>query len=656
MYFSIFIIFVDIFINIFCQALNWNIWTLENSSIDLLSSSDSYNYIIYDERDKGIHIKLMKHIWKENGKIYHKNYIQKNDEEEEEIEFDDIYNFYSLENKTYICPKGNNSLFDYSSNTIKIINNTRNTITGNWFLTCGFDNNKLFISYLGSSDNNIYQFNIKQNKWESENLQLYLKDGWMIYRYDCYRYYDIIWPNEDKKYGMALLSDERGIMLAKIQIRYPNSYYRYRQKMLIIIDNKYISINYKLNVSVFFDEERFFYLLAYNESEVVYGYSNSSISDDIQNFNLKDIKLKKMLTYKTNGNVKINYINFIRNTKYIYYEIELNSIIYHGVINIKENQISFNTNETIIDFRPLSKYSLLAIIESSAYEICINGKYNGKCIDECPEGQILVYNEKKGNYCFGKECKNILLKTNNTCVEKCDEQQYILVENECGLCKHLNKTFPYKIINETNCINEKPNNTYFTDEKSYILKYCHYSCETCFGDNETDCFTCRNSFFKNNGKCDSNCPEHHYKNLKEKICSECDSNCKECDNGKENNNSHCLSCEEGQYLVIAKGFDRNCVEECPNNTKLNNDTKECFSETDDTNNKNTDQNNFFKDKTVWIWAAIILISLIIIIVIVIVISKKYCKKKKDDINAILKPEDDFMAGHNDNMSQDWSIY
>ena len=319
----------------------------------------------------------------------------------------------------------------------------------------------------------------------------------------------------------------------------------------------------------------------------------------------------------------------------------------------------FNTNEEITDFRPLSKYSLLAIINSSAYEICINGKYNGKCIDECPEGQNLTINAEKGNYCEGKEC-NILLKTNNTCVDICDEQKYIMNGKECGLCKHLNKTFPYKIINKKNCIEEKPNNTYFIDQSLYLLNDCHSSCETCWGDNSSQCLSCSNSFLLN-GSCNLNCPEGYYKNKNINkninICSECDTNCSSCDGGKENNNSHCLSCKDTYYLVKAKGFDQNCVENCPNNTKptIKKDLKVCLSENDEEDD-NTEEKNFFKKNKTWIWVAIILISLIIIIIIVTIIFIKICKKNKNNVNLRHISEDDYMVIHSDNNSQDWSLY
>lgn len=90
-------------------------------------------------------------------------------------------------------------------------------------------------------------------------------------------------------------------------------------------------------------------------------------------------------------NIKINYINFIKNTNYAYYEIKTNNNIFHGVINIKSNIIMFNTNELINDFRPLSYNEILAIRDSSEYKICTFINVNSECLEKCAMGKLLIY-------------------------------------------------------------------------------------------------------------------------------------------------------------------------------------------------------------------------------------------------------------------------
>ena len=51
-------------------------------------------------------------------------------------------------------------------------------------------------------------------------------------------------------------------------------------------------------------------------------------------------------------------------------------------------------------------------------------------------------------------------------ISKCDEKLYVIQnKNECGLCKDLNVNKQYKIINENQCIDEKPENTYYIYEQ-----------------------------------------------------------------------------------------------------------------------------------------------------------------------------------------------
>ena len=671
-----FILFFGLFINIFGQI---PIWDFEKSSVDLLSSGP-YNYIIYDETKDDLHIKLEKSIEKKNGKIVQKNLIQKNNEEKEEVDFEDIYDFYSLEDTDYICPKGNNHLINYTYNEINEVKNPEVEIDNNWSFTCSQYNNRILMSYLGANDNIIYVLN--QNKWE----EFRLCDGFifLLVNYDFYNYYDIIWPNENSNYGVTLFLDKEGIQLAKFSILF-------NSKALSISEILLINNDIKGNTSAYFDEDRYIYWISYDDKELKSGYSINHISDDFSNFRLfYTLRLieNKNSPFSSMENVTINNVTLIRNTKYAYYQIEFNSTTYYGVIDIRKNQIIFNTDEEIKEFKPLSPYSLLAIKDSSAYEICINGKSNGKCISECPRGKDLIIDNENGNYCNGTESCKILLMPDNVCVDKCDEHYYIQIGNVCGLCKDLNKTFPYKIAEEDFCLKEKPINSFFDDESSYILKYCHASCETCYEKKRNQCLSCKRSSFLIEGRCEPECPDGYYGNKTNNKCLKCDPNCRTCSNGKENSNNHCLTCNRRNYLVNATGFDSNCVRRCPNNTKFDNKTRQCLGINDDkdkdkdkdkdsdknkdqdkdknnnnennntTNDNNNNQNqngnpeNFSQNSSnTWIWVLVIILSLIIIGIVGFIIYQKFCKKKtEDDVNVEIEPEDDFMISQNQNDS------
>lgn len=600
------------------------IWNFEKSSIDLLSISDSYEYIIYDETKDKFHLKLTKYISKKNGEITNINYIQKNNEEKHEIEWENIYNFYNLETNKYICPKGKNYLVDYSSNIIEEIKYPINGIVGNWEFTCYYTNNRLFISYLSSTDKNIYVLN-KNNGYSWEDLPMH--SG----------YFDILWPsqeiNKEEAYIVAILLEGNNIQLVKIKMSITDS-------MTKTSMNEILHISKSLNKSyAFFDENKYFYWITYNDTKMLSGYSTTPIPVDLDNEvlnnNIKRIN-NNISLFDSLENLKINYLYFIRNTKYVYYEIESNKIIYHGIIDIKLNKIIFNTNVVINYYNPISKYSLLAITNSSAYKICINSIYNGDCKDECPPNQTLVIDSENGNHCEGIEiCQNYIFKPNNTCTDECDIKFNIVANGkECGLCKYLNNSFPYKIINEIICIKEKPNNTYFIDEESYILDYCDSSCETCYGKEEDKCLSCDNSFLFNN-KCLSKCPDGYYGDLFKKQCFECNSNCLTCTQASKNGNNFCSSCNPNtndSYLIVADGMNQNCVNECPENTILNNDTKQCVNKKfDDSHDKgNENKNNY-----TWLLILIIILIVIILIIVIFIIYKKYNKKNDFDSDTLL---------------------
>ena len=119
--------------------------------------------------------------------------------------------------------------------------------------------------------------------------------------------------------------------------------------------------------------------------------------------NINDLILKNntKLPFEFLNDVTIKSIDFIRNTNFVYYTIISNSNeeqTYHGVIDIKKNKVLFNTNEKIKEIKPYSKKGLLIKTQLSIYKLCITGKDNNKCVDECPEGKKLILDTEKSNY------------------------------------------------------------------------------------------------------------------------------------------------------------------------------------------------------------------------------------------------------------------
>ncbi len=336
---------------------------------------------------------------------------------------------------------------------------------------------------------------------------------------------------------------------------------------------------------------------------------------------IKDLKIKNNinLPFEFINDVNIKSIDFIRNTNLVYYTIISNSNqeqSYHGVIDIKTNKILFNTNETIIEIKPYSKNELFVKTQLSIYKICITGKDNNICVDECPIGKKLILDTEKSNYCGNEEesCEKFNLKPNNICVESCNESIYIIENNkDCGLCKDINENKPYKIINESKCLENKPENSFYIYEKLNILKYCYYTCKTCSGDGENQCISCKDGYEFKDGKCITNkkcyetcndceiestdekeqkctsckdnkllqedkgncineCLNGYYKD--DKYCKKCDNSCLTCNNKFDNNSYHCTSCKDNKLLI--------------------NDTQECKDECDISYYKNKTENKCYK--------------------------------------------------------------
>ena len=164
-------------------------------------------------------------------------------------------------------------------------------------------------------------------------------------------------------------------------------------------------------------------------------------------------------------------------------------------------------------------------------------------------------------------------------------------------------------------------NGYYEGNKH--CKNCHSSFLTCdkgFSDNSPHCTSCKNNktLINDTKKCNETCDITYYKNETENKCYKCNSNCKSCSEGSKNGNNYCLSCNENstyKYLINAKGLNKNCVEQCPESTFLNQTNNQCM-------NKETESETYF--------LIISIILVLIFIIIVIFIIKYYFKTKNDD--------------------------
>ena len=617
-----FILLVELFILIFSQVPVWN---LSNSAINLLlDNSTPFKYTIY--KNDTMNFILTKEIKKTNEDITQQNYVEFNGNIFNTT-WEGIHQIYKIGENIYVCPTGKDHLSKYNGNQFEKFYEPKISIEHDWDFTCNYlekEKNILFISYLHSGDANIYGYKVSKGEWFENKMN----EG----------YLDIIWSNDliednSKIELFSLLLKENFIVVGKVGVTIRNPDDPVTSNMS---GDK--NIDTILNISnANFDEERNFYWITYNETHFYSGYSEAPLKD------ISSIQIKKndYSPFEYFGNVKINYVKLIRNTKYAFYEINVNNKTYHGIIDVKLNKILFNSDENIKDFKPYSKNSLLVVTDKSAYKLCAFALNENRddCIDQCPEDQSLILDPVNNNHC-GKEnkCEKYLFKPMDYCIDECNRTFYV-IQNEtiCGLCKYINETHPYKIINKEDCIDEKSNNTYFIDEEKKILNYCDSSCETCFGEKDDQCLSCKNGHMVIDGKCSDKCPDGYYIDSNG-ICQQCNSNCLTCNGPSIDGNNSCASCDPNKtesILIEVAGLPSNCVSECPNNTILNKDEKKCQKNSSEDSTPSDDKDKGEKDKNKdespnYLFYILIILIAIILIVLGLIIFKKCRNKKRGD--------------------------
>ena len=561
-------------------------WNLTTSGIDLLSSTNEYDYIVYQHQKL-----IMKRIitGKNNEEIKVKNIIYKSNNEDEKKDvtllFDNIQSSNYISTDLVICPYGNKHPYFYESLNPLIPNHIPDAQSIiSWDLKClwhsaslmlyisYFEKNKLTVSYTPYSkykwDYMIFKHELLDFKLDNKT-----KDGNLV-DISIISYY-----REDKK--MLKLYE------GKINIK-THEYEATNNYPIINIPVSNIKGYIKTNTSNF-------YFVAYNDTKVFYtGYVNTTINEDFLIVKKNLIFNNATSPFNLSDEVDIVKIDFIFRNKFIYYILKNKNenIYYHGIIDIELHKIIFNTKEIINKFIPYSDKAMLAITPDKAYIICAY-KIDGNCTDYCPGGNYII--NPNGNTC-GHSCDDNQYRfiSDNTCIDKCNESIYIIYkendEKKCGTCKDFYKDKPYKFINGTNCYSSIPEGAiikdnisnlmecdesyYFENETCYKKINCFHSCKECSEESTTEydqkCTKCKDNYVFQNGNCLNNCSERY---------GIIDGECQECKDTSCDifyiNSCNCSKCKEHFYLI-----ENNCLE-CDENCE------NCFSESNNCTSCNT---------------------------------------------------------------------
>ena len=441
-----------------------------------------------------------------------------------------------------------------------------------------------------------------------------------------------------------------------------------------IIDNKHVSECLTYSHACFNNDNLYF--VTYNNSKIISGFTklNGEVTKDT--FNSIEMTINENSPLNFYDEITINKINFLEESQYLYYNISTDkNETFYGIIDIESNKVIYNTNKGISEFKPFSNSSMLAISDSSAYLICtFKSNDDDKCLYKCDNNNPII-DTTNPNSC-GNVCSNFTLIPENICIDSCDENIFTIKDNnQCGLCKDIDKENPFKVINTTGCIKEKPENSYNVSEKLYLIACdegyifdngtckqnftCDDKCKTCKEEpkeGNQNCLSCKdeNDFLqegncikectdgfydvgnKTCSKCNETCKtceinsnnctsciDGKYLNNENNICINCHENCQTCKEGGTDENQNCLTCKNNvPYLINVDGYNKNCVNNC---SDYNLTLKGNFC----VNKSDSDDGSFYL-----LWISIILITIILIVLSLIICKRCHRKNDKDLMNNI----------------------
>ena len=174
-----YILFLHLILLVYPLVQKWN---LENSSIDLLASSDSITVKEFEQTKDNINVQLNKIISKKEGSItYKKRLIVYQGGSlifDGDVDFDKIDSFYYINDQIRICPKGKFHPITFFNNSIVTINIPDFVEGGDWELKCYHhtQNYQYFLVFYLMNNNPRFFIKIYKNQHHLGKLVILITD------------------------------------------------------------------------------------------------------------------------------------------------------------------------------------------------------------------------------------------------------------------------------------------------------------------------------------------------------------------------------------------------------------------------------------------------------------------------------------------------
>ena len=497
---------------------------MDSVGVNLLSSTDTYEYPLYNEND----YILKKEITRTDGKIIITNkltFTKWDPWVTKVVKFDDIESVYEnqLGAERLVCPKGKFHPYNFYYDTYIVPENF--VEQGDWDLSCYkhetgyflifYQNNGYYSLYYKKGDNSITRTSAVSFEFFAYKLPEYSNN---VHNY---------------KYALPSLREEGGYLKFSGYSLTMNSDESQINGNQVSGSTTLTAI--KDNTQGYIDTNYYFYYFTYNNvSDFASGYSTNyiSISEDnyASSFSEKVVSNNDS-PFSFVDNVEILEMKFIPGTTDVYYKMynKDKNTTYYGLMDLKENKVIYNVeSDEEVTFVPDTNGNMIAITSTTVYTVCkVKSTDGASCLDTSNCAYLIL--DPEGNKCKDTNAcddDKIKIMPEGICINKdlCDLNIYILNadETECGLCQYF---YPngakYRLINTSECIEEIPDNADYYNKDQNLLKCktdyhlegnqclpdsCYELCETCsaISTNIEDqkCLTCKAGYVLDD---DNNC-------------------------------------------------------------------------------------------------------------------------------------------------------